>query len=131
MDTFLIVLAVVGVVAFVALLIAALVRAKQDLKAAERDYRDTTDYYKKLFYQAAEEKAHATRNRDELRKVLASAILADKNYLAVEPDTFDALPEDFVISKTTDVGTTGDNTILVYQVSPREVGGVKLRNEFL
>lgn len=131
MDTFLIVLAVVGVVAFVALLIAALVRAKQDLKAAERDYRDTTDYYKKLYFEASNRAFEADLNKVELRKVLASTILADKNYLAVDPDTFDALPEDFVISKTTDVGASGDNTILVYQVSPREVGGVKLQNEFL
>lgn len=130
METLLIVLGGIALIAIV-LLVAALVDTKAGLKAAEQDYRSTTDYYKKAYYEAAEEKYQASLNRDELRKVLASAILADKNYLAVDPDTFEALPEDFVISKTTDVGASGDNTILVYQVSPREVGGVKLQNQFL
>lgn len=130
METFLIVLSVVGVFAFAAL-IALLVVAKQDLKSADK----SVDYYKGLYYDVSDRErdayAEANRDKNELRKVLASAILADKNYLAVDPDTFEALPEDFVISKTTDVGASGDNTILVYQVSPREVGGVKLQNQFL
>lgn len=130
METLLIVLGAIALAA-IGLLVAALVDTKGDLRNAERDYRHTADYYKKAYYEVAEEKYQANLNRDELRKVLASAILADKNYLAVDPDTFEALPEDFVISKTTDVGASGDNTILVYQVSPREVGGVKLQNEFL
>lgn len=130
METLLIVLAVIGAIAFV-VLIAMLVDAKNRAKTATNN----VDYYKGLYYDASDKErsayVEANRVRDELRKVLASAILADKNYLAVDPDTFDALPEDFVISKTTDVGASGDNTILVYQVSPREVGGVKLQNQFL
>ena len=130
METLLIVLGAIGAVVIV-VLIAALVDTKRDLKLLEKDGSKSTDYYKKLYYETADEAFKARSNREELRKVLASAILADKNYLAVDPEAFDALPEDFVISKTTDVGASGDNTILVYQVSPREVGGVKLQNQFL
>lgn len=115
----------------IAIGIVALVTVVVGQRGEIKDLNDRVEYYQKWAYESDEKVSRARSNRDELRKVLASAILADKNYLAVDPDTFDALPEDFVISKTTDVGASGDNTILVYQVSPREVGGVKLQNQFL
>lgn len=126
MDEFLIVLGVLGVIAFLVLIVQAFLR-NADLK----EQQAATKYNRDRWYEAADRAREAERGKQELRQVLATAILSNKNYLGIDPSAFEELPEDFAIFKSADTGTDGDHNILVYQVGPREVGGVKLQNAIL
>lgn len=127
MNEFLIVVAVLGVVALLALIVQAFLR-NADLKEEQAAVR----YYKELWYEQCDATRQANHGKQELRQVLAASILSNhKNYLAIDPSTFEALPEDFGIFKEADTGSDGDHNILVYRVGPREVSGVKLQNAIL
>jgi hypothetical protein len=94
------------------------------LKEAVRNVQERSNYWSR--------KASAAEDRNrELRKVLAVTILKGTNYLGIDPATFDELPEDFAIFKSTDPGTDGDSTIVVYQVGPVSAGGIELKNQIL
>lgn len=119
--------ALAATIAFVITLVRVFL-VNADLKQEKRDVA----YYKKWAYESDGKADEERAKRWELRKVLATTILGNhNNYLGIDPDTFDALPEDFAIFKSADTGSDGDHNILVYQVGPRVVGGVKLQNAIL
>lgn len=125
---------ILGALVVLAVLAALLVMAyyitqyREDLKNAQ----DNAEYWRKQYHARFDEVDRVESSKQELRQVLAATILGNhNNYLAIDPETFEVLPDDFIITKTADVGTRTDSALLVYQVSPREVCNVKLQNQIL
>src|SRR6478735_4523523 len=113
------IVAVVGLALTVVALSVEIASQKKRRKVVENE-RDT---YSEHYQDALDLVYEGDRTRAELRKVLATAILAKANYLAVDPESFDALPPVFSIYKTSDTGADGDHAIFVYQGGPVSVGG--------